>query len=147
MKIGRLVTLWFTTLVLLVFASLPEMALAQTQGLVACTGLDCDFCALVETANRLINLFFEILIIVAVIMVVYAGLKLVTSGGNASAMQDAKSMLSNVIIGFVIILAAWLIVDTIFKMLVGNDDFGTWNEFDSEDCGGRKQEQIVTMRG
>lgn len=123
------------------------MALAQTQGLVACTGLDCDFCALVETANRLINLFFEILIIVAVIMVVYAGLKLVTSGGNASAMQDAKSMLSNVIIGFVIILAAWLIVDTIFKMLVGNDDFGTWNEFDSEDCGGRKQEQIVTMRG
>ncbi len=79
---------------------------------------------------------------VAVRIVIYAGLKLVVSAGNPSAMSDAKKMLTNVLIGFVIVLSAWLIVDTIMKALLnpnyesGEIEFGPWNQLEANQCGG-----------
>ena len=140
----------FSMLIFFILFALPQLAAAQTQGLVACTGLDCNFCTLIETANRVINLFFEILVIVAIIMIVRAGFILVISAGNVSAMENAKSSLTNVIIGFVIILSAWLIVDTVFKVLVTNQDFGMWNEFNANtDCGSirNREGQLPGPRG
>lgn len=128
----------------------PTIVFAQDNdgGLVTCTGVGsdpCTFCDVIQTGNNVIELLFEILIVAAIIMVVIAGLRLVTSQGNANAMEQAKSMLTNVIIGFVIVLSAWLIVDTIFKMLVGdNQNFGIWNNLDTSSCNdGLKSDQPV----
>lgn len=115
----------------------PVIADAQTEGIVACKGLDCNFCTFVESLKRFIDLIFEIVTIVAVILLVIAGLKLATSGGNQAAMENAKSMLTNAVIGFVIVLAAWLMVDTMIKVLAGDSNWGMWNEFNTQKaCGG-----------
>jgi hypothetical protein len=114
---------------------------AESTGLVTCGFTDasgnfnsCDFCDFVVMVSNIVSWLFGFLVIVAVLMIVYAGIKLVISAGNPSAMTSAKSMITNVLIGFVIVLSAWLIVDTLLKALVdGDSGFGVWNQI--EGCG------------
>ena len=110
----------------------PDYTYAQTAaGLVTCDGsvVPCDFCAFVKMVEGVITFLFGLLTLLAVMMIVFAGFKLVTSQGNTSAWGEAKNMLVNIIVGFVIIMAAWLIVDTLVKMLANPEviPLGMWN--------------------
>jgi len=141
----------YTVFTVLAFLIMPELGLAQQPPLVpnecATNPQACNFCAMLAMANNLINLLFQLLVIVAVILIVVAGFKLVTSAGNTQALESAKSMLTNVIIGFVIVMAAWLIVDTIFKMLVRDTgNFGVWNRLEGVNCGGIKSAPLPGTR-
>lgn len=85
-----------------------------------CSGPDCNFCHVVELVNNIINWLITILTVVAVIALVVAGIRMVTSGGNSETLQKAKGTFVNIIIGFVLVLAAWLIVDTLLKFVTEN---------------------------
>ena len=67
-------------------------------------------------------------------MAVYAGVKMVISSGNSHALQDAKDMFTNAFIGLFIILAAWLMIDTLLRYVLKNgetgniDGYGPWSE-------------------
>jgi len=115
----------------------PTIAFGQDPGgLVTCSGPDCNFCTFVSLVDGLIAWLFGFLVLAAILILVVAGFKLVVSAGNPSAMTAAKGMISNVIIGFVIVMAAWLIVDTMLKALLRDtDNFGIWNDLDGG-CGG-----------
>lgn len=96
----------------------------------------CNFCTFMDLVGNLIRFFFVLLTIVAILMIMYAGFLLVTSAGDVGAMTRAKSMFTNVVIGFIIVLSAWLIVDTVMKALITDQSkFGVWNEFESSSCG------------
>jgi ABC-type nickel/cobalt efflux system permease component RcnA len=73
----------------------------------------------VGLANSLVSWLISILGVIAVIVMVYAGFKMVTSAGDEGAWTKAKELFTNVVIGIVLILAAWLIVDTLLKGLTG----------------------------
>ena len=120
----------------LVFAFLifPSVTLAQG-GLVPCNGPDCTTCHAVQLANNVVNFLITILSVLAVIVMVYAGFKMVISGGNTEAWEDAKKKFFNVIIGFIIVLAAWLIVDTILEVLT-DQGLDAWGSVLCEDPGG-----------
>lgn len=110
---------------------LPLVVFGQEveKGLVTCSGPDCDVCDVVQTANNLIRLLIQIGLVVGVLLFAYGGFIMVTSAGNQSQVGKAKSIFLNVVIGFVILLGAWLIVDTIMKTFAkGDQRFGTWNE-------------------
>lgn len=125
-------------------ALLPFFTWAQEDtGLVTCKGPDCNFCSFVVMVNNLIEWLVGFLTLAAVLALVYAGFKLVVSGGDQGAMTDAKKMITNIIIGFVIVLSAWLIVDTLMKALLDpnltdseGNKFGVWNQIKSNQCGG-----------
>ncbi len=115
----------------LVLAAVPLFTFAA--GLVPCGGADepaCQTCHVVQLVNGVISWLVLILGTVAAIIIVYAGFKLVMSGGNRHAKEEAKSMLSNMIIGYVIVLAGWLLVDTGMKALLadGETKLGMWNQ-------------------
>ena len=67
-------------------------------------------------------------------MAVYAGVKMVISSGNSHALQDAKDMFTNAFIGLFIILAAWLMVDTLLRYFLLNGEtgniegYGPWSQ-------------------
>jgi hypothetical protein len=84
-------------------------------------------------ANGLIDWVFGIAVLIAVILIVYAGFLLVFSRGDSGAVSKGKGMLTNTIIGIVIMLLAWTMVDVVMKMFMGGD-FGIWNEV--QECGG-----------
>jgi hypothetical protein len=126
-------------LIFLFLIALPaDMVSAQVApgGFVPCEGDVCSACDLVSMTNVIITWLFGIMFIVFAIVMLVAGFGLVTSGGNQAALDAAKSKFRNAIIGIIIALAAWVIVDTIMRGLVKGDGdlgatftgFGPWSE-------------------
>jgi hypothetical protein len=112
---------YLLTTLTLVFFVFPEMS--QAQGLISadlCDGTTCSACHLVELGNNLIKWLIGLVMMLFAVLAVWAGFGLVTSGGNPSALQDAKSRFTNAFIGLLIVLSAWMVVDTLMRGLVGN---------------------------
>jgi hypothetical protein len=97
-------------------ALVPLQSFAQ---LIPCKGPDCQLCHLIQLMNNFINLLIALGVLWAVVMISFAGFKLVTSAGSSEAKQQAKSSILNVLIGFVIMLLAYLMVDTFMGALTG----------------------------
>lgn len=131
---------YFFTALALIFTLNAEPSLAA--GLVPCDGLDCDMCQLVDLGNNVINWLIGVLMVVFAIIAAWAGFELVVSGGNTSAKESAKSKFTNAFIGLIIVLAAWLIVDTLMRtLLIGSNGvlsngvytgFGPWSQIQCE---------------
>lgn len=104
--------------------------------LVACGDdpLGCDFCALVQTINNIIQFVIAVLILCCVLIMMYAGFRMVTSTGDPGAVTEAKKLFTNVVIGFVIILASWTVVDTLLKAVMG-DQSQIGKIWQPTDCG------------
>lgn len=92
--------------------------------------------------EEIIQWLIGILSIVFAIIFVTAGYKMVTSAGNASAKEGAKKMISNAFIGFVIVLACWLLIDFMIKALVGGSDIGSYGPWNSVECVDQPQSAI-----
>jgi hypothetical protein len=70
-----------------------------------------------QVASKLINWLLLIISLVATIMIVYAGVLLVFNGGNESQFKKAKTILTWAIIGLVVSLSAFAIVNIIQSLL------------------------------
>lgn len=120
----------FTFVLVGVFVSLaPSEALAA--GLVPCGGVGqeaCQTCHVVMLIDGVVDWLIAILSIIAAIIFVYAGARMVVSMGDVSAKETAKRLVSNVIIGYTIVLACWLLIDTGVKALLSEQNYGTWNQ-------------------
>ena len=119
----------FSTLFLYLAPTLASAAIGlvpivpdDCNGLGGCTTL----CDLAQMAQNTLNDGIYIAVFLAAILFAWAGFRYLTSvaGSDISA---AKKIFSDVIIGLVIILTSWLIVDTLMKTLVGGN-IGPWNQ-------------------
>ena len=61
--------------------------------------------------RQIVNVFLFIIGAVAVIMLVYGGFRYVTSGGDASAVTAAKNTILYAVIGIIVAILAYAIVD------------------------------------
>ena len=116
---------------------LPDISSAA---LVPCEGAGCTTCDIVATANGVVSWLIGIMAVLCAVILAISGLRMVTAGGNTGQIESAKGMIWNALIGFIILLAAWLIVDTVLKLLLGGTQpngagaaavipgYGPWNE-------------------
>lgn len=111
----------FFVVVLLAFLPIDTITAA---GLVTCDGVDCSACDFVGMVNIIIKWIFGLVFVLFAGIMAVAGFGLVTSGGNQSALEAAKSKFTNGIIGLIIVMAGWLIVDTIMRGVVGGGSTG-----------------------
>lgn len=89
-------------------------------------GVECSACDFVELGNRIVSWIITMAFLFFAVLAVIAGFKLVTSGGNPEALSSAKQSFINAFIGIIIVLASFLLVDTVMrKLLVGGQ--GTVN--------------------
>jgi hypothetical protein len=98
----------------------PDTATAQGILDGVCSGIECSGCDIAVIANSFISWLIGAVMVLFAVLMVIAGFGLVTSGGNPDALNTAKSKFTNAIIGLIIVLSAWLIVDTLMKALVGD---------------------------
>jgi hypothetical protein len=78
----------------------------------------CDFNQLLTIVNNVINfLLVKIVTPLFALILVYAGWLYLSDMGSAEHKTKAKKILVNALIGFVIALAAWLVVKTILTTL------------------------------
>ncbi len=98
--------------------------------IVPCQGVNCTCADLTTVAQNVINLSIFVAVFLSAILFAWAGWKLISgrSVGSHGAIEEGKEVLWNVVIGLVIIIAAWLIVDTIVKTITASGTVkGIWN--------------------
>lgn len=83
----------------------------------------CGLCDLVTLANNAINLGIFLAVFFAACLFAYAGWLYMTARGESGQIKQAHGIFADVAIGFVIILAAWLVVDTLMHILTGKSDW------------------------
>ncbi|MCD5381641.1 MAG: pilin [Candidatus Pacebacteria bacterium] len=119
----------------------PDIVSAAPNPLVPCDGGPndpCNACKFVELGNNIIGWLIGIMMVVFAVIAVSAGFGLVTSGGNPDAKTKAKSKMTNAFIGLIIVLAAWIMIDTGMKALLDSSNgelengvvksWGPWNK-------------------
>jgi hypothetical protein len=120
--------------------------ISGAEQLVPCEGTDCNFCHIVDIVNRIVQWVMTISTLLVVLVMAVAGWRLITSGGDASAYEGAKKLFYNAVIGVVILLAAWTMIDTLAKILVKDEFqplvFGPWN---SLECGGMTNQDATPL--
>lgn len=123
MLLVKIIQVQVLGIALLIFGALFSPTPVSAQGLAqlaGCTGPDCGTCQVINLANGIIMWLIGFIFLLFALLLVRAGVNLVTSGGNPGALQAAKDNFINAIIGFIIILAAWLIVDTVMRALISD---------------------------
>ena len=110
------------------YLAIPALLFAQAgipKKIVPCNGVDCKVCDLATLAQNLINTGIFIVIFLSALLFAYAGFLYLTNEAIGEQ-QKAKKIFGNVAIGLIILLAAWLVVDTLMKSVLGGS-FGPWN--------------------
>jgi len=110
------------TFFFLVVSILPETASAQGIFGGVCNGINCSACDIAVIANSFISWLIGAVMVLFAVLMVIAGFGLVTSQGNPDALNTAKSKFTNAIIGLIIVLSAWILVDTLMRGLLVNSD-------------------------
>ena len=96
----------------------------------------CTLCHLLVGIHRIIGWGFKILTFVAVASLVGAGIMYIVSAGNEKLMETAKTFAKHTLMGFAIVLAAWLMVNYTMILLNRKSDLGigitSWSEFNCD---------------
>jgi hypothetical protein len=104
-------------------------AVAYAQGLVPCTGIECNLCNVGELMQNVIDYTIVGLAIpLAAAMFAYAGVLYVTAGANLHRIAKAHKIFKNVLIGFLIAISGWLVINTIMTVMFNKSFFngGEW---------------------
>lgn len=92
--------------------------------LVDCDSVEsCNWTALMQTLNKVKDFGLQLAVLASVIFIVYAGGLYLTAAGDSGKIKTAHTILQNVVIGFFLAAAGWLIINTITKTLDVNDEF------------------------
>lgn len=118
--------------VLFLFSPVLAVAAPWDEQIVPCTGAlgktPCTVCHIATLAQNILTTGIYIAVFLSAILFVWAGGLYLTSAANPSGVTKAKTLFFNVIVGLLLILGAWLIVDTLMRVLVGSKEkFGPWN--------------------
>ena len=126
-NVSKTILFALSTLLLL----FPSISFAH--GLVPCGGPGehpCTACDLLVLLQNLIQFGIKIAFLLVIVFVVYGGFRWLLSGGNEASIKAGQKIIIGSIIGLIIILSSWLIVNTVFWLIaqVGGDNYtGTWN--------------------
>lgn len=94
----------------------------------------CHLCDLIVGLNTIIKYIFSISIVVALTIIVVGSILYIISAGDKKDIENAKGAIKNAVIGMVIVLSAWLIVNYSMKLLQTKSNLGIaqvsgWSNF------------------
>jgi hypothetical protein len=121
-----------TVLLFMTILILPSLTFAG--GLVPCGGgggeNPCNLCDLVKLADSIIKfLIYDVALPLAGIGILISGILFLTAGGNEEQIKKGKKAFRYVVVGLLLVLAAFLIIDTIMVNLVSSQFLAPWHEF------------------
>lgn len=104
-------------------------------GIVSCSGLDCNVCELVKTVVNIFQLLTWISAAVAILFIVIGGFIYIGARGNELLMSQAKKTIIWAIIGFALVLLAFLGIKATYKV-IGATNQGFWEEINCDAAAG-----------
>lgn len=124
----------FSILLITCYLLFITASVANAVPLVPCggEGNPCKVCHFFVLAKNIFDFLVEkIALPIAVVVFIYGGIMLLTSGGSEDKITKGRKALWQAVWGMLIAFAAWIIVDTIIKWLVDPNfqwQFGPWNK-------------------
>lgn len=100
---------------LLILMILVVPVISSAAGLVPCDGIeDCTYDSLWELVNNVIDfLLFVVAVPLTVVVISFAGMYMVIYSTNEGKRSEAKGMIKTAIIGLILALSAYLIIQAI----------------------------------
>ncbi len=110
---------------------------------------NCDICAMGQMAQNIINFLLGLTIPAAALLFAWAGILFFSSRGVPEQINRAKKIFKTVVIGFVIAVSAWLLVNTVIQMLVTGTAYqdGSWKSLNCTATRILRQQQIQKTIG
>jgi RsiW-degrading membrane proteinase PrsW (M82 family) len=92
-----------------------------------CPGDVCGWCELIQLGQNIIDFMIEISLVLAIAFIVYGGIMIMVNSYKPEKLQESRSIIWSALIGLVIVLASWVILNTFFHLLTGNLNW-PWNQ-------------------
>lgn len=83
----------------------------------------CSLCNGMQVAINIVNNLTTLAIIAAVGMIAYGAIRMMLSGGSEEMVKNAKNTLTSAVIGLVVVLCGWVIVNTFIHIIADRPDF------------------------
>lgn len=115
---------YFLLIILLISFSLPVFAKSFSDffGPIVPCGYEgapeCKLCHLLVLGANIFKFLVTVSFAIASVFVAWGGFLFLTSGGSEERRAKAKNAIQNAVFGIVIILAGWLIINTILTTIV-----------------------------
>ncbi len=96
---------------------------------------DCNLCHLIIMSKEVIDFLLEVAIVVGALFVALGGILYIFATGDTGKMALAKKTISLALLGFAIVFASWLIVNTVavaFGYVDLLDSGGKWHKMNCE---------------
>jgi len=77
----------------------------------------CQFCHFFVMFKAIIDFILQLVMVIAVLMLVIGGFMFFAAMGDPKKLTTAKNLITSVVIGLVIIFAAWLILGLFFQVI------------------------------
>lgn len=104
-----------------------------------------DWGCVLQTVQNAIAVGVSFVVVIITLSIAYAGIMIMANPNNPGQREQGRSLVMNAIIGLVIVLTAWLMVDFVMKAFynpsaaapyIKGDNFA-WNAIISDDSGGK----------
>lgn len=121
----NIVQLAVVSMLMLAPVVLPQVAQAQlvnqfVNGCPADTGIRCSEGSVAAIFRLIINWALAIAFLAAVVVLIYGGFLYITSAGNTDSATKGKTAITNALIGVVIIVLSYVIVQIVYRFVSGS---------------------------
>lgn len=86
-----------------------------------------------DIAKDVVNIMFFIVGVMAVIMIIWGGIRYVLSAGNSAALTSAKNTIMYAVIGLIVAILAYTIVNFVINTVSGNGGSSSSNSSNNSD--------------
>lgn len=86
-----------------------------------------------DIAKDVVNIMFFIVGVMAVIMIIWGGIRYVLSAGNSATLTSAKNTIMYAVIGLIVAILAYTIVNFVINTVSGNGGSSSSNSSNSSD--------------
>ncbi len=92
----------------------------------------CGGSQLIQLGVNIVQFLIDISILIAVVLFLWGGFLFLTSGGSEKQITSGRKTITNAVIGIVIVLGSWIIINTFLTLLTNCT--GEWWKFKSLNC-------------
>lgn len=87
----------------------------------------CSLCDAMIVMRNIITFGFELVFSISTGMIAWGAIKMMAAGGDPKKLTDAKSIMTSAIIGIVIAVSAWTIVNTLLSVFIHSSASAPWS--------------------
>lgn len=87
----------------------------------------CSLCNGLQVAVNIVNNLTTLAIAITVGMTVYGAIRLMLSGGSEEMVKNARGIITSAVIGLIVVLCGWLIINTFVHILADPSNPFPWN--------------------